>query len=606
MTRRGAVVGRLRVADVRGDALATRIAADRALAATTLRPGALPPAAILAVRALRDPRPGTLALDPSSPLPPPEWERALVDALDGLVRRAARPAREPVPAAAEAVLFADRAELLACLARDWLAGVVHACWWWRVLAAAREPEPRRAFVRACADAPAYVPAAFALLAEAREAAAVAAALTADEAETLVALVAAAFGVDAARPEPAPPVDVARPFASPADSPPAAPAIDSAAPARGDGAASPPARPAPPAAARAPAPAPAPDLHVAALVPELWELPLGLRAQRRLLGLALALRRAPVAVRAPAFYRELEQAVRAVAQPHAAPMTAGRAEATRGGSPVAKPPRTAGERAVEEPDVDTAPTPAAPGAGAEHVAPAEPPDAPPRPTRRADHVPARAPAPSVAPAQPPVETTPRAPAPAQPRPTAARAAAPATLHPSIVEPLDTHVEPSTRELGAPTRTGLGGVLFLLNVAIDFGLYGDFTQPANPGIALDPWDFLTLITRRLLDAPDEDDAVWPLLAALAGRDPEATPGEAFLASAGPRWLGAATRRVRSALGAAAVDANTLCIRDSLVHVTDAHVDAVYALADHPLEIRIAGLDRDPGWIPAAGRYVAFHFE
>jgi hypothetical protein len=169
-----------------------------------------------------------------------------------------------------------------------------------------------------------------------------------------------------------------------------------------------------------------------------------------------------------------------------------------------------------------------------------------------------------------------------------------------------VEPSTRELGAPTRTGLGGVLFLLNVAIDLGLYGDFTQPANPGIALDPWDFLTLITRRLLDAPDEDDAVWPLLAALAGRDPEATPGEAFLASAGPRWLGAATRRVRSALGAAAVDANTLCIRDSLVHVTDAHVDAVYALADHPLEIRIAGLDRDPGWIPAAGRYVAFHFE
>jgi hypothetical protein len=26
---------------------------------------------------------------------------------------------------------------------------------------------------------------------------------------------------------------------------------------------------------------------------------------------------------------------------------------------------------------------------------------------------------------------------------------------------------------------------------------------------------------------------------------------------------------------------------------------------VSIRIARLDRDPGWIPAAGRYIAFHF-
>ena len=26
----------------------------------------------------------------------------------------------------------------------------------------------------------------------------------------------------------------------------------------------------------------------------------------------------------------------------------------------------------------------------------------------------------------------------------------------------------------------------------------------------------------------------------------------------------------------------------------------------EIRMAGLDRDPGWVPAAGRVISFHFE
>jgi hypothetical protein len=38
----------------------------------------------------------------------------------------------------------------------------------------------------------------------------------------------------------------------------------------------------------------------------------------------------------------------------------------------------------------------------------------------------------------------------------------------------------------------------------------------------------------------------------------------------------------------------------------VDVRYALADHPFEIRRAGLDRDPGWIPAAGRRLHFHFD
>ncbi|HVF42545.1 MAG TPA: hypothetical protein VM936_06025, partial [Pyrinomonadaceae bacterium] len=45
---------------------------------------------------------------------------------------------------------------------------------------------------------------------------------------------------------------------------------------------------------------------------------------------------------------------------------------------------------------------------------------------------------------------------------------------------------------------------------------------------------------------------------------------------------------------------------VSVTTTHVDVVMALSELPVEVRVAGLDRDPGWVPAAGRYVAFHFD
>jgi hypothetical protein len=45
---------------------------------------------------------------------------------------------------------------------------------------------------------------------------------------------------------------------------------------------------------------------------------------------------------------------------------------------------------------------------------------------------------------------------------------------------------------------------------------------------------------------------------------------------------------------------------VVLSPTRLDVSFDLATHPLAIRAAGLDRDPGWIPAAGRSVAFHFE
>jgi hypothetical protein len=246
------------------------------------------------------------------------------------------------------------------------------------------------------------------------------------------------------------------------------------------------------------------------------------------------------------------------------------------------------------------------------------------------------------------------------------------------------EPAGEPLARAVETELGGLFYLLNLALFLGLYGDFTRPREPGIALDPWDLVTLLGEALLgDRPD--DPVWAALARLAGREPGEPPGRGFGApvawrvpdgwlepfepggtwrwsaaagvlrlqhpagfpavavprgdappaaqlrrelhrlrcAAAPvraalppeptrpldRWLARLAaycgERLRHALGAEDVAA-VLLRRHARVFVTPTHVDVVFALAEHPVEVRLAGLDRTPGFVPATGRFVAMHFE
>jgi hypothetical protein len=90
---------------------------------------------------------------------------------------------------------------------------------------------------------------------------------------------------------------------------------------------------------------------------------------------------------------------------------------------------------------------------------------------------------------------------------------------------------------------------------------------------------------------------------------------LAGASPhiaRWLGWLMPYVRArlcrALNLTAIDdlPRIVCEHHARVFVTATHIDIFLSLAELPIAIRFAGLDRDPGWVPAAGRFVAFHFE
>jgi hypothetical protein len=55
-----------------------------------------------------------------------------------------------------------------------------------------------------------------------------------------------------------------------------------------------------------------------------------------------------------------------------------------------------------------------------------------------------------------------------------------------------------------------------------------------------------------------------------------------------------------------AEFICCRYARVRATDTHLDVFFRLSDLSFEIRFAGLDRDPGWVPAAARFIVFHFE
>ncbi len=92
---------------------AAQLRLEQRLAAVDWQPPGLPPGAILLVR----------RLDGLPPLrahgfPGPAWQVHLHNRLAALLQRAARPRWGPVPADAESVLFESPAEMLACLTRD--------------------------------------------------------------------------------------------------------------------------------------------------------------------------------------------------------------------------------------------------------------------------------------------------------------------------------------------------------------------------------------------------------------------------------------------------------------------------------------------------------
>lgn len=195
------------------------------------------------------------------------------------------------------------------------------------------------------------------------------------------------------------------------------------------------------------------------------------------------------------------------------------------------------------------------------------------------------------------------------------------------------------------TSLASMLFLVNFVVWLDDRPDPPWPAG-------WALVDLLVRYLLGdrlANFAGDPLWDVLAELDGRRPGTVPAvglgpadpvrlprawlerwpppaeAARLGDVGPAAGGPAEpespaepenhgpgRRFDLAAGAfvswllrSRGIATTALATPGRVLVTGTHVDVVLSLRDIDLAVRVAGLDRDPGWVPALGRIVLFHF-
>jgi len=619
-----------------------------------------------------------------------DFERALQAELEHKARIASRPWFNSGAANAESVLFSDETELIACLLRDWLLGSLRKCWWWWVvLEGLTVPEWWRSQLLPRGD---VLPAVLAHLASQAQAAAWVVCLSDAEAILAFKAIAQAHALiglsealsDAWSPTaviPALPVQQNRPLSP-------APAV----------------RVSPDAIAAC--------RHLVSLIPES-QAPAITIAQRRLIAIGLGLQRASAWTHSPAFVLALQALPASIAnmEKHVVTMSDSRAANELNSIKTNEPESPQDQQSAES---------------AVHLSQLSAQLKDKRPLTRDSAVP-------LAPTQSPplFSNVSERPTLAIRRIEAISSAQPAAIQPIIssdfeptkpVEALSIFNAQKLTESAPQSEPAIidfepvfmhsiesqfAGIFYLLNVALSLGLYGDFTQPRHPGIALSPWDWLALIGRSWLGKAFEQDTVWRLLAELAGRSVTQQPGGDFvapdlwtvpddwlkpwvkahslqsanvmhlkvsetrkrlqiwhdagfmvmdmpripnlplltqashacaksivlsaatlvhikrqphpfkpaIAAANPElksWLQWTLLYLNARLIRALNDDSTtsvahrVCCHAAKIYSTSTALDVHFSLATLPIELRIAGLDRDPGWIPSAGRSISFHFE
>lgn len=557
-------INKVRVSGRHGDPLSLRLRLGRVLSSIDLTPRGLPPTAIVCFKRVRDPRPGLLDLSSRSLQSTFEWERALKEHLADLISRAPRTAADRKAAwNADCVIFLDEADLLASLASDWCREEIQSRWWWPVLL--KGPiVGRRELVTRWRDAPEHVPAALERLGPRKIE--FVQKLSDAEADALLEVVVRRFALHAIAPVAREPGVINEPVV----------VIP---------------REAKFVAHRVATPAPWRKFII-----EIRNEQLSL-AQERFLGVSLMLLRAPAVVRTRKFATEMAIWQRIATEGFVEPSVRVTHERLESQAPTPTTTKTVPATASTVPDESPAPfrsvlnpiTPLPTGReikSVKSVVHESEPDVFFENTRieSVAAVPREEIATTIEEKREEIEVE-----------------VEARVAEEVVRSVDAihHVE-----YVPVTETNFAGVFYLVNLGIYLGLYGDFTMPAEPGIELNIWDFVALAGRELIGDEIEDDPVWSLLADLAGREDSLEPMQPWLTELMP----SVRRRLRAALGLdETIDPGPLLIAHSgRVRVTETHIDVFLLLAELPIAIRFAGLDRDPGWVPAAGRFIAFHFE
>ncbi|MBW8845321.1 MAG: hypothetical protein JF607_10135 [Burkholderiales bacterium] len=540
-------------------------------------PRGLPPQALLWLRRMQLQAPEAALLRPAPPAWRQDWIAAGRQQFDTALAQAARPALGPVPESAPAVLFADAAEMLACLALAAQAGQLDR-WWWRGLLGRAWPQ----WPRAWGQRPEAQAGAQRLLAKVGQGGVLP---SADEA---VPAAPRGFGVPPQRLDAEPTREVAARsdakagLVSTSDE-----RVVTARVSRTEAVEL--------AGAVATASAMKPDLSVLAAP----SMPDHAEAQQPV--------ERPVARRVSA-PRVLDSGP----AEHPAPATLSEAMPR----PVAKlegvaPPRLLSPKPAP---VERAREPRLPSSAA-------------TPRRAVVDIPAPATLPHASPPQfmpatgQAVGAEAEAPVPASPtrRPPLSRRTRPAVPRPPVAEPV-LPTSPTLHTAAAPESawpwpqalaTHQAPLLFIVNALLEDGLYPDFTRPRDPGLPVPLWALLAALSQAWRLPPDA------LQGTLAERMPDwiapdalpAAPG----AAAGPwsTWLPAYARSLRRrlcqrlGLRSAQWPRALMLAQPARLWLSEAEWVAEFDLSSHDVAWRLAGLDRDPGWLPSAGISLRFRF-
>lgn len=528
---------RLRVKGSDLDPLALRGRLENVLSDVSLQPR-LPPSATLFIRKLDDPLPGSIQLDSPHARAPHVWRQAFQTRFDRLVSSAARPAHGFVADSAESVVFYDYAELLACLTADWCSGSALTRWWWQAFIKRGDLSWLiRQFWREKIE---YVPAALEHVVRKGVLVEFVSRLSDVEVREIVQRVLSTFGV----------TRIERIKTTDFFSVDVVPEVNHVA-----------------LVARS-------EMPWRQVVPES-DTPNLRPVQQFFVGIVLMVHRAPSRVRTLSFAQEVERWIQSiVSEPSPAKQTITEERIETKSFKPSETPAPIRENPIHADLIDVKPPPPPEGSVKSAVKT-------PEQIKIANAIfryeqPEVLTVTSVAHTEQIIEETPL------PEPIVVTTTAPETLDAITI------------------KTNLGGLFYLINLAIFLEIYSDFTSPVEQfHDDLSIWDFVAIVGKEL--DQETDDPIWQLLKNLADREDELTT---------PTWLADLLPHIRArlhlALGIDDDVAEILLHHEARITITPTHLDAFFSLSDHPIEIRLSGLDRNPGWVPAAGRFIAFHYD
>ncbi|GGJ33317.1 hypothetical protein [Deinococcus roseus] len=160
-----------------------------------------------------------------------------------------------------------------------------------------------------------------------------------------------------------------------------------------------------------------------------------------------------------------------------------------------------------------------------------------------------------------------------------------------------------------RSRYAGLLFLMNLFLQLDLVTDFSD-LTPR-AQSPWALLGRVGLMVFE-DFRSDPLWILCHTAAGKPATWTPRirlpDNLWSSTQPhaqRLLHNLTLILETLLDTSD-PFGLLCQQAGILEVGAARVEATFSLETHPIEIRLARLDRDPGWLPQAGVGLYFQFE